>query len=176
MKTMRSELVQQIVSCREVGSELRDRIDSINDCGYSIKNVIETTVNNVYNKQGFIIVYECDVSDAYENAPSENKSELNKMIFYFGNRDQTIEFIDKLRTIIRCANHVTVNQAFHVCSTIVGKPIRFDETDDTHLIGWTDLSCLIDEDGSYDSSIMETFIPNHFCTLTLPAPEYLTEA
>ena len=67
MKTMRCELVQQIVSYREVGTELRDRMDAISDCGYSIKNVIETVAsNNVHNKQGFIIIYECDIPDKRE--------------------------------------------------------------------------------------------------------------
>lgn len=62
MKTMKCELVQQIVSYREVGTELRDRMDAISDCGYSIKSVIETVAsNNAKNKQGFIIIYECDI-------------------------------------------------------------------------------------------------------------------
>lgn len=68
MKTMRIELVQQIASYTEVGTELRNRVDALNDCGYSVKNVIETVAsNNVYNKQGFIVMYECNVPDAHEN-------------------------------------------------------------------------------------------------------------
>lgn len=63
MKTLKSELVQQIVSYSEVGTELRNRIDALNNLGCSIKNVIETSVNNVHNKQGFIVVYEINVSD-----------------------------------------------------------------------------------------------------------------
>lgn len=67
MKTMRCELVQQIVSYREVGTELRDRMDILNDHGYPIKDVIETVAsNNVHNKQGFIVIYECDIPDKCE--------------------------------------------------------------------------------------------------------------
>lgn len=66
-KTMRCELVQQIVSYREVGTELRDRMDALSDCGYSIKSVIETVVsNNTKNKQGFIIIYKCDIPNKYK--------------------------------------------------------------------------------------------------------------
>lgn len=64
MKTMRCELVQQIVSYREVSTELRDRMDTLNDLGCSIKNVIETVAsNNIHNKQGFIVIYEYDIPD-----------------------------------------------------------------------------------------------------------------
>lgn len=67
MKTMRSMLVQQNVSYREVGRELRERMEDLNNLGYSIKDVIETVAsNNVYNKQGFIIVYECDIPDKHK--------------------------------------------------------------------------------------------------------------
>lgn len=181
MKTMRSTLVQQNVSYREVGRELRERMEDLNDLGYSIKNVIETVAsNNVYNKQGFIIVYECDVPDAHENELDDNKSELNKLVnnkmtFCFENRDQAIEFIDKLREIIRLANHVTVNQAFKLHATIVKKNVILDNTSDTHLIGWDDIPCMVDEDGSHDESVIEAFIPVHYCTVTLPEPKYLTE-
>lgn len=72
MKTMRCELVQQIVSYREVGTELRDRMDALSDCGYSIKSVIETVAsNNTKNKQGFIVIYECDIPNRYKE---ENKN------------------------------------------------------------------------------------------------------
>lgn len=181
MKTMRSTLVQQEVSYREVGRELRERMEDLNALGYSIKDVIETVAcNNVYNKQGFIIVYECDVPDAHENELDDNTPELNKwvnheMTFCFKNRDQATEFIDKLREIIRLAGHVTMNQAFKLRSTIVKKQVMFDNVSDTHLIGWIDLSSMVDKDGSYDNAIIEAFVPIHYCTVTLPESKYLTE-
>lgn len=180
MKTMRSTFVQQETSYREVGRELHQRMEDLNEIGHSIKNVIETVAsNNVYNKQGFIVVYECDVLDAHENEP-DDKSESrkwvnNKMTFCFKDRDRAIEFIDKLGEIIRLAGHVTINQAFKLQSTIVKKNIIFDNNSDTHLIGWDDLSCMVGEDGSHDESVIETFIPLHYCTVTLPKTKYLTE-
>lgn len=180
MKTMRSTLVQQEVSYREVGRELRERMEDLNDLGYSIKNIIETVAsNNIYNKQGFIIVYECDVPYARKNEP-DDKSESgkwvnNKITFRFKNRDRAIEFIDKLREIIRLAGHVTVNQAFNLQSSIDERHVEHLMFNDSHLTGWTDLSSMVDDDGSYDIAIMETFIPIHYCMVTLPAPKYLKE-
>ena len=181
MKTMRSMFVQQNVSYREVGRELRERMEDLNALGYSIKDVIETVAcNNVHDKQGFIVVYECDVPDAHEDEPDDNKSESDKwvnreMTFCFKNRDQAIEFIDNLREIIRLVGHVTMSQAFKLRFTIVKKQVMFDNVSDIHLIGWTDLSCMVDKDGSYDNSIIEAFVPMHYCTVTLPESKYLTE-
>lgn len=176
MKTMRSELVQQIVSYREVGRELRDRMDAINDCGYSIKDVIETVAsNNIYNKQGFVIVYECDVPDARENEFDDNKSELYEITLLFKDRDHAIKFIDECRAITRRLKYITVNQVFNLQSSIGERHVEHLMFNDSHLIGWTDLSSMVDEDGSYDSSIIETFVPTHYCTVTLPAPKYLKE-
>lgn len=176
MKTMRSTLVQQEVSYREVGRELRERMEDLNDLGYSIKNVTETVAsNNTYNKQGFIIVYECDVPDARENELDDNKSELYEIPLLFKNRDHAIEFIDECRAITRRLNYITINQVFNLQSSIDERHVEHLMFNDSHLIGWTDLSSMVDDDGSYDNTIMETFIPIHYCMVTLPAPKYLKE-
>lgn len=176
MKTMRSTLVQQEVSYREVGRELRERMEDLNDLGYSIKNIIETVAsNNVYNKQGFIIVYECDVPDTCENKPDDNKSELYEITLMFKNRDLAIKFIDECRAITRRLNYITVNQVFNLQSSIDERHVEHIMFNDSHLIGWTDLSSMVDKDGSYDNAIMETFTPIHYCMVTLPVPKYLTE-
>lgn len=176
MKTMRSMLVQQNVSYREVGWELRERMEDLNALGYSIKDVIETVAsNNVYNKQVFIIIYERDVPDACEKEPIEDKSELHEITLIFKNRDRAIKFVDECRAITKRLNYVTVNQVFNLQSSIDERHVEHITFSDPHLIGWTDLSCMVDKDGSYDNSIIETFVPMHYCTVTLPAPEYLTE-
>lgn len=172
MKTLKSELVQQIVSFREVGTELRNRIDTLNNLGYSIKNVIETSVNNVHNKQGFIIVYECDAPDECEC--HEDKWALKEINFTFDTRDQAEAFIIKLQATIAELGHITVKQVYVLYSNMIKFPIRFDETKDYYLIGWTELSDIVPVEELSDSTC-ETFLPRHYCTVTLPAPKYLVE-
>lgn len=184
MKTMRCELVQQIVSYREVGTELRDRMDAISDCGYSIKDVIETVAsNNAKNKQGFIIIYECDIPDKCEENSDDSekhdeKPEPNPMIFYTHNRDSAIEFIDKLKKTIDVVGYVTVYQAYVILDRLKDSPYNhYCKATDFNdcLLGWNDLSSMGGADGSYDNWIMEDYYPRYRCSVRLPAPKYLTE-
>lgn len=53
-----SEIVEQIVSYRTVGKELGETLERLQNFGYKILNVYETTVSNTCSTQGFIVIYD----------------------------------------------------------------------------------------------------------------------
>lgn len=148
-------LFQRYKDLRKLGDEefvevgFRDRMDAINECGAS----------NDSEKQ-------------------DEKPVPNPMTFYIHNRDSAIEFIDKLKKIINSVGYVTVYQACVLLDRLEDLPYnrhRKATVFDDCLLGWDDLSSIVDSDGSYDSSIIEDYYPCYQCSVRLPAPKYLTE-
>lgn len=180
----------------EVG--LRDRMDAINKCGASddSKKDSEMTIENInadrqmniiakaiamttkpdYGNTNALNLNKCGASTDSEK--QDEKPVPNPMSFYIHNRDNAIEFIDKLKKIINTVGYVTVYQAYVLLDRLEDSPYnrRSKATDfNDCLLGWTDLSSIIDDDGSHDSSIIEDYYPCYQCSVRLPAPKYLTE-
>lgn len=113
-----------------------------------------------------------------DSEKQDEKPVPNPMMFYIHNRDNAIEFIDKLKKTINAVGYITVYQAYVILDRLEDSPYnrRRKATDfNDCLLGWTDLSNIVDADGSYDSSIVETYYPYYYCSVELPAPKYLTD-
>lgn len=68
-----STVVQQVVSYRPVGYELKDTIDRLNSQGCEIISIHETKVNSTYNEQAFIIIYRDNDSDTSKGCAKDDK-------------------------------------------------------------------------------------------------------